>query len=134
MVTIASGESDDRRKSQEFFVRGDMVAATGNFEYAIEMYLKGLTIDPANVDAHQALRQISLIRKAQGGKDLGMVAKMKYGPRRGDDKASMLNAEMLLAYDPLNVDRMRQMMSCARGAGLDEVAEWAEELVRKAQP
>ena len=39
-------------------------AGTGNFDYAIEMYLNGLGIDPENKDAHQALREIALKRKA----------------------------------------------------------------------
>jgi hypothetical protein len=67
-VTAATGgveiSDDDRKKAQTFFDRGAAVAGTGNFEYAIEMYLQGLALDPESLDAHQALRDIALKRKA----------------------------------------------------------------------
>jgi len=60
---------EDRLKAKVFFDRGNAVAGTGNYEYAIEMYISGLAIDPENVEAHQTLRELSLKRKASGGKD-----------------------------------------------------------------
>src|SRR5689334_2968987 len=68
---------DQRRKAQTFFARGRTVADTGQFEYAIEMFLQGLSIDPEAVDAHKDLRQIALKRKASNGKSLGMLERMK---------------------------------------------------------
>src|SRR5690349_13620294 len=76
---------EDRKKAQVFFDRGKTVADTGNFEYAIEMYIQGLNVDPENTEAHQSLRDISLRRKASGGKDMGMMQKMKM-PKAKDDK------------------------------------------------
>src|SRR5262245_50997215 len=67
----------DRAKAQKFFDYGKNAADTGNYEYSITLYLQGLEIDPENTEAHQALRDISLRRKASGGKDLGMMEKMK---------------------------------------------------------
>src|SRR5260370_10740194 len=96
---------EDRLKAQVFFDRGKTVADTGNFEYAIEMYIQGLAVDPENVEAHQMLRDISLKRKASGGKDMGMFDRMKL-PKSKEEKLVMLNAEKLLAYDPGNTDRM----------------------------
>ena len=65
------------------------------------MYLQGLSIDPENIDAHQTLREFSL-SKASGGKDMGMLEKMKVKTNTADEKANMLAAEKLLAYDPGN--------------------------------
>ena len=93
---------EDRLKAQVFSTAANTVAGTGNYEYAIEMYLQGLNIDPENIDAHQALREISLKRKASGGKDMGMFDKMKVKTNNADDKENMLDAEKLLAYDPGN--------------------------------
>ncbi len=59
---------EDRAKAKVFFDRGRTVAGTGNFEYAIEMFLQGFSLDPDATDAHQQLRDISLKRKASGGK------------------------------------------------------------------
>lgn len=123
---------EDRRKAQVFFERGKTVADTGNFEYAIEMYIQGLSIDPENTDAHQALREISLKRKASGGKDMGMLDKMKHGSKKGDDKATMLNAEKLLAYDPGNTDRMLQVFQGAYRAGFYDTCLWIGPILQKA--
>ena len=116
---------DDRKKAQVFFDRGAAVAGTGQFEYAIEMYLQGLGIDPENTDAHQQLRDISLRRKASGGKDLGMFEKMKMRSSRAkDDKQAMLTAEKLLAYEPSDTGSMLTLMEAAHKAGFYDSVMW----------
>lgn len=122
---------EDRRKAQVFFDRGKTVADTGNYDYAIEMYIQGLNIDPENIEAHQNLREISLKRKASGGKDLGMFEKMKLGPKKGDDKQSMLNAEKLLAYEPGDASRMLALVQGAYRAGFFDTVLWAGPILQK---
>jgi tetratricopeptide (TPR) repeat protein len=116
---------EDQKKAKVFFDRGNSVAGTGNFEYAIEMYLQGLNIDPENIDAHQTLREFSLKRKASGGKDMGMFEKMKVKTNTADEKANMLAAEKLLAYDPGNTQRMLQVVQSAHKAGFFDTVMWA---------
>lgn len=114
----------DQKKAQVFFERGRTVANAGQFDYAIEMYLQGLGLDPDAVDAHQSLREISLKRKASGGKDMGMLTKMKY--RYGkDDTENMLVAERFLAYDPGNTGRMLELTQYALKAGCFDTVMWA---------
>jgi tetratricopeptide (TPR) repeat protein len=122
---------EDRLKAQVFFDRGKTVADTGNFEYAIEMYIQGLDIDPENIDAHQALRDISLRRKASGGKDMGMFDKMKL-PKAKDDKQGMLNAEKLLGYSPGDTDRMLNVMQCAYRSGFFDTVLWIAPILMRA--
>ncbi len=56
-------------KGKAFFDRADQVAETGNWDFAIEMYLEGLRREPDNLQrGHQKLREVSLHRKVQGGK------------------------------------------------------------------
>src|SRR5688572_13378115 len=78
------------------------VAATGNYEYPIHMYLTGLEADPDNVEIHRELRHVSLRRKAAGGGPVGMFDRLKLRDRAraGDDKTRMLVAEHVWAYDP----------------------------------
>ena len=69
---------EEQKKANTFFARGHTLGGTGQYEYAIEMYIQGLTIDPEAVSAHQALREISMRRKASGGKpSWGCSAAMK---------------------------------------------------------
>src|SRR3954453_13311798 len=108
---------DDRKKAARFFDQGKKVSDTGNYDYAIEMYMQGLAIDPDAIDAHQALRDVSLRRKAQGGKAIGMVKALGMKRTTKDEKQDMLNAERLLANDPGNTDHMAAMVKAALRAG-----------------
>jgi TolA-binding protein len=123
----------DRKKAQGFFAHGRSVAATGNFEYAIEMFLSGLRHDPDDVPAHKELREISLKRKASGGKGLGMMESMKLKKSTKDDKINLSNAEKLLAYDPGNSEHMLTIAQSAAKAGYYDTAVWAGQLLTQAE-
>lgn len=136
MADVPSGYHDipeeDQKKAKVFFGHGATVAATGNYEYAIEMYLQGLALDPDATNAHQELRDISLKRKAAGGKDLGMFEKMKLAKAGKDDRETMLNAEKLLSYDPGNTDRMVTILESALRAGFYDTVMWIGPILQKA--
>ena len=95
------------------------------------MYIQGLNVDPDNVEAHRTLREISLKRKANGGKDMGMFEKMKT-PRVTNEKQAMLNAEKLLAYLPSDVGRIRALFDAAQRAGMRETTQWIGTILRRA--
>jgi len=115
---------EDQRRAKELFDKADQLVKQGGYDYAVELYLQGLAIDPENVDAHQNLREISLKRKASGGKDLGMFEKMKVKTNSSDEKQNLLAGEKLLAYDPGNTSRMLQIMQSAQKAGFFDTVLW----------
>lgn len=121
---------EDRNRAKQLFDQGKKVADTGNFDYAIEMYLSGIAIDPDNTDAHQALRDISLKRKVSGGKALGMTEKWKL--KKGDDKQNMVNAEKLLAYDPGDLGNMVSLFQTAYTAGFYDTVMWIGRIAMQA--
>ncbi|MGB7158819.1 MAG: hypothetical protein WBD40_12175 [Tepidisphaeraceae bacterium] len=126
---------EDQKKANVFFERGKAVADTGNYEYSVEMYLQGLSIDPENTEAHQQLRDIALRRKVSGGKDLGMFEKMKLkaGMAKGkDEKANMLTAEKMLAYNPGDVPTMLTLTENAHSAGFYDTVLWVGPILQKA--
>jgi len=123
---------EDRKKALVFFGRGRDVAGTGNYDYAIEMYLEGLKQDPDLVTAHQELRDISLKRKVSGGKSLGMLDAMKFKRPSKDDKQNMLNFEKLLAYEPGNTDYMLNLMLNSYRAGYYDTVMWIGPILQKA--
>ena len=131
-ITTILDDDENHRKAQEFFARGKLVAGTGNLEYAIEMYMQGVAFDPDNIDAHQALREISLRRKAGGGKELNLLERMKLGRKDDDEKLNMLNAEKMLAYDPGNRQHMAAMVQAARAARLSATTAWIEAIRKQA--
>ena len=120
-----------RRKAEAFFKQGRTVAQAGQFDYAIEMYLQGLAQDPEAVAEHQALREISLKRKASGGKDMGMMQKMKnrYGK---DGVENLIVAERFLAYDPGNMGRMAEVLKYAAEADCAQTVMWIGPMLLRA--
>ena len=123
---------EDRKKAEVFFDRGNTVAGTGNYEYAIEMYISGLAIDPDSVEAHQTLRDISLKRKASGGKSVGMFEAMKLKRPTKDDKQNLLNNEKLLAYDPGNTDHMVGVLQNSLRGGFYDTVMWVGPILQQA--
>ncbi|HZZ44570.1 MAG TPA: hypothetical protein VFE58_16660 [Tepidisphaeraceae bacterium] len=123
---------EDRKKAAAFFAQGKKVSDAGNYDYAIEMYMQGLAIDPDSQEAHQALRDVSLRRKVQGGKPIGMIQAL--GLKRGtkDLKQDMLNAERLLACDPGNTDHMASMIKAALKGGFYDTIMWLGSILIKA--
>ena len=121
----------EKAKAKVFFDKAGAIAATGNFDYAIELYLQGLERHPEEVDAHQNLRDVALRRKVSGGKPLGMFEKMKLRSSK-DDKVNMLNAEKLLSYDPGNVDHMTALLQAAHRAGFYQTVMWIGPILQKA--
>jgi hypothetical protein len=115
---------EDRAKAQVFFGHGRTVAAKGNYEYGIEMFLQGLNLDPDAVDAHQELRDIAMKRRASGGKNIGMMEGMKLKRSTKDDKQNLLNAEKLLSYEPGNTDYMLSLLQSALKGGYYDTIMW----------
>ncbi len=113
-----------QKKAGVFFEKAAGVSATGQWDFAIEMYVQGLNLDPDSVEAHKSLRDISLKRKATGGKPLGMMDKFKIKTSTKDDKLNMLNFEKLLAYDPGNTDYMIGMLQNALRGGFYDTVLW----------
>jgi tetratricopeptide (TPR) repeat protein len=122
---------EDRRKAERFFKQGRTVGDTGNYEYAIDMYIEGLKLDPESIEAHTALREISLKRKASGGKALGMWDRSKLAKESKDDKQNLLNYEKLLSYDPGNTEYLVKMVQNAHRAGFFDTVMFLGPILQK---
>ena len=121
-----------RDQAQKFFDRAQKIAASGNSDYAVQMYLEGLLRDPDNLQAHQALLEQALRRQAAGGKKAGLLATLKLklfaktaklpSPGQTGSKnpvAELLQAEGIWAKDPQNLgvaDMLVQKMMAARSS------------------
>ncbi len=124
---------EERKKAQRFFTHGRSAAATGNYDYAIDMFLTGLGHDPDDVNAHKELREFSLRRKASGGKGMGWGDSLKLKKATKDDKQNMLNAEKLLAFEPGNSDHMLSIAEYAVKCGYYDTVLWAGPLSAQAE-
>ena len=120
-------------KGARFFKRAEEVAGTGNWDFAIEMYLEGIAREPDNLErGHKPLREAALKRKMQGGKGPGIMNTLKR--RAGKDPLeNLINAEYLLAKEPGSVAHMARLMDAALKLELREVALWMCDIMLEAQ-
>jgi tetratricopeptide (TPR) repeat protein len=123
---------EDRARANDLFAHGQKTAATGNYEYAITVYMSGLGYDPDAIEAHSDLRDIALKRTVSGGKAMKMWDAMKIKRATSDDKQNMLNAEKLLAYEPGNTDHMLWLFQSAHRAGFYDTLLWIGPILQKA--
>lgn len=123
-------------KGKAFFDRARTVAATGNYDYAIEMYVQGLNREPFNVDEHKALREVAMRRKIAGGKSggglLGALGGAKAPFKGKTPKEAMLNNEAMLAKDVGNISAMLAIIRNADLLGLKDVILWIGPTLKEA--
>ena len=130
---MAEANADTAGKGTVFFDRADQVAETGNWDFAIELYLEGIRREPDNIArGHQPLRKVSMVRKVQGGKPAGMMDGLKH--RSGKDTATnLVNAEYLLAKDPGNIGLMIAMLKAALAHRANGAANWIALIILETQ-
>ncbi|MDD5459776.1 MAG: hypothetical protein PHF37_10340, partial [Phycisphaerae bacterium] len=111
-------------KAVLFFQRARKAADTGNFDYAIEMYIEGLRCSPDDIlQGHAALRELALKRQGKGGKKPSMMEKVKH-LRAKEPLEQMLNAEYLLAKGPDNLTHAEDALKAAIAGQYNQTAQW----------
>jgi hypothetical protein len=118
--------------AQEFLAHGRALSSEGRYTDAIEMFLSSINAEPDLLEAHQALWETALLRKAEGGPSLGFFDAMKLRRGSGSDKQRLLNHEKLFAYDPSNTSDMADILHLAHRLNLAKTTRWFAELIGKA--
>jgi hypothetical protein len=132
MADEITQNNGDLAKAIPFFKRAEEVAATDNFDYAIDMYIEGLRRDPDAVEhGHKPLRHNALIRQGKGGKKPSIIDKVKRS-RGKNAMENMFNAEYLLAKDPDNLGYAEQMLKAAVAGKFKKTAVWIADLLFEA--
>jgi len=127
-----SDKDSNLAKAKVFFERAEEVAATSNFDYAIDMYLEGLRLVPDAVeDGHLPLRAMALVRQEKGGKKPSVMDKMKrHGGKTPLDE--MLNATYLLAKDPEHLPYAEMLLKACVAGDYRQAAEWIAQIIFEA--
>ncbi len=123
------GNNEEPAKAKVFFERAKEAAESGNFDYAIEMYLGGLNYAPdALEEGHLPLCELALHRKGKGGQKPSMMERVKR-LRGKTPLEQMLNAEYLFAKDPGHLSYAEAMLKAAVAGGYKRTAGWIANLV-----
>jgi tetratricopeptide (TPR) repeat protein len=116
-------------KANAFFTKGQKLASSHNYDYAIDMYIEGLQYDPdALEEGHLPLCEMALHRKGAGGKKPSMVEKVRHmGGKTPQEQ--MLNAEYLFAKDPDHMPYAEAMLKAAIAGNYTKTADWIANLI-----
>ena len=121
--------NEELAKAKVFFERAKEAADSGNFDYAIEMYLGGLSRAPdALEEGHLPLCELALHRKGKGGSKPSMMERVKR-LRGKTPLEQMLNAEYLFAKDPSHLPYAEAMLKAAVAGDYRRTADWIANLV-----
>jgi tetratricopeptide (TPR) repeat protein len=116
-------------KAKAFFTRAEEVAATDNFDYAIDLYLDGLKQSPdALEDGHAPLRKLALIRQGKGGKKPSMMDQYKHSGGKTPIE-QLVNAAYLLAKDPDNLVYAEKVLKACVAGKCRRTGEWIAQLI-----
>ena len=130
-----SGESDYpeelKTRARGFFAKAAEVAYALQYDYAIELYLDGISFWPDAVEeGHNKLWEIALHRKAGGGKKSGFTDKSKHKKGGGKgSKEAVLKAEYLLCKDPTSLGHMEDLVKAAMEAGYKSTGLWMADIL-----
>jgi hypothetical protein len=69
----------------------------------IELVLAEITKAPADLSLYQKLRDAALQHKAAGGRDLGLIARIKIAPK--DPLQRLIHTQRLWSFNPGSSDR-----------------------------
>ncbi|TFG48723.1 MAG: hypothetical protein E4H40_04190, partial [Candidatus Brocadiia bacterium] len=126
---MLQNNNQDMEKARVFFEKAYKVAASENFDYAIELYLEGIRYAPDEVQiGHIPLRELALLRQQKGGKPPGMIEKVRRA-RAKTPIEQMINAEFLLSKDPFHMPFAEAMLKAAVDGRCKNTAKWIADLI-----
>ncbi|HSV16366.1 MAG TPA: hypothetical protein VLI90_19035 [Tepidisphaeraceae bacterium] len=111
--------------------RGRSLSNEGRYDEAIDSFLAAINADPDLLEAHEALWETALLRKAAGEPALGLFETMKLRRPTGSEKQRLLNALKQLAYDPTDFECVSDAFQSATKLELTHVTPWLTKMLRK---
>ncbi len=123
-VNVFEVPEELKKRARDYFAKAEKVAL--NYDYAIELYLDGLSFWPTALEeGHFKLREIAARRHASGGKKSGFGDGSKYKKNPGKSpRDAMLKAEYLLSKDYENTGYMADFVKASLEAGFNDVCHW----------
>ncbi|MBN1270269.1 MAG: tetratricopeptide repeat protein [Kiritimatiellae bacterium] len=125
-------EDQAPRKARELYEKAYAAMERGNLDYAIDMFLSALDLEPRFLKARRALRaaEIKKFKESKGGAAThvlstvtgGLPMLLAMGKIKNNPFAALKAAEQLLRKDPLNKQFIQVLGKAAVSAEMPEVA------------
>lgn len=137
--------SDDAKQKSalDCFNRGSEAIRSGNFDYAVEMFMTSVKLVPDNLLYRQALRGAERKMYKDNRKGAGMLskpkvmaaqAKLKYAKQRTKWPDVMEAAEDALKYNPWDSAMLYELGHAAGQLGMHQIGIWILETAFEADP
>ena len=134
--------AESRRIAAERFDRANQVAASGNFDYAIQLLLTCCKLDPANFLFRQTLRRTQKAKYKNNlrGSRLAFLTtirlrtRLKAAKRAGDYLKVLEYGEQLLSKNPWDLGAQMDMAEAADALGLLDHAVFMLDQARQKDP
>jgi tetratricopeptide (TPR) repeat protein len=129
VVTLGAADAQGLAEARAFFGKARTAAEKKQYDFAIDMYLDGLSRAPeALEEGHLPLCEMGLQRRGQGGKKPSMMDRVRR-MRGRTPLEQMLNAEYLFVKDPDNMAYAEAMLKAAVEGGYKRTAHWVANLI-----
>jgi tetratricopeptide (TPR) repeat protein len=109
-------------KAEKFFSHAKTAAQTGNHEYALMLYAKGLRFDPSSLARHEEFYRIAIAHYQAGGTPAGKEQIRELDGPGPVEK--FVQAEYIWGRDPLNIDHCFRLLEAAGKAAQIEFGGW----------
>ncbi|MGE3164347.1 MAG: tetratricopeptide repeat protein [Planctomycetota bacterium] len=131
--------------ADSFFTKAELAIKKRNYDYAIELFLQGLEIDPDRLEERKKLRATAVRRVQEAGgntmgggafklKRLGALGKVKKLGMTKDFEKQILELEKILRDAPQNVDLNMDLANAFIQSGRLESAIWGYTCVLEVAP
>ena len=109
-------------KAEKFFAHAKTASQTGNHEYALMLYAKGLRFDPRSIERHEEFYRIAIAHYQAGGTP---AAKEQIRELEGPGPIEkFVQAEYIWGRDPLNMDNCFRLLETAGKASQLAFGAW----------
>ncbi|MCF7848957.1 MAG: hypothetical protein K9M45_08920 [Kiritimatiellales bacterium] len=142
MAEIRLGDAPP--KVRTFYDKGVAAMERGNMDYAMDMFIAALDVEPGVLEIRRLLRaaEVKLSKSKKSGafaslsasaKGIGSLVKIS-AKRKSDPLAALTESEKLMRLDPFNMQFVTALCESAEAAQLPEVAIQTLEIVREHDP
>jgi len=115
--------------AQVFFDKANEAAQSGRYDQAIKFYIEALRISPDEVEkGHIKLRELAATRQSKGGQK-PTKADVQQHLKGNTPLERMLNAEYLLAMNPVHMPYAEAMLKAAVEGGYKRTAKWVADMI-----
>jgi tetratricopeptide (TPR) repeat protein len=128
-MTMGAVDAHALAEARVFFTKARNAAEKKQYDFAIDMYLDGLSRAPeALEEGHLPLCELGLQRRGKGGKKPSMIDRVRRMRGKGPLE-QMLNAEYLFVKNPDNLAYAEAMLKAAIEGGYNRTAHWIANLI-----